>query len=183
MQGFPSLRKLKENKEGIYSGNRIHSDVKVMGTFRLILKSRLILDLKNIFYVPSFSRSLISISRVYNIDYGLLFDENSFSILKNKVSIGGGILVNGLYRIDLIPSFELNYLSIHVDFGIKMIKIDEDSSMLYNRKFYHISIERIKRFMNDKVLNTLDFIDFGTYVDCIKEKQTTKTTKGSTRSL
>ncbi|KAL6311169.1 hypothetical protein AAG906_000912 [Vitis piasezkii] len=35
----------------------------------------------------------------------------------------------------------------------------------------HISIDRIKRLVNDdEVLSTLDFIDFETCVDCIKEK-------------
>ncbi|KAL6315625.1 hypothetical protein AAG906_003728 [Vitis piasezkii] len=47
----------------------------------------------------------------------------------------------------------------------------------------HISIDRIKRFVNDdEVLSTLDFIDFETCVDCIKEKQTNKLKKGATRS-
>jgi hypothetical protein len=32
----------------------MHYDFKVVGTFRLILKSELILDLENIIYVPSF---------------------------------------------------------------------------------------------------------------------------------
>jgi hypothetical protein len=36
--------------------------------------------------------------------------------------------------------------------------------------------------VNDEVLKTLDFTDFGTYVDCIKGKKTNKTTKGARRS-
>jgi hypothetical protein len=43
----------------------------------------------------------------------------------------------------------------------------------------HISIERIKRLVSDGVLQTLDFTNFGTCVDCIKGKQTNKTTKGA----
>jgi hypothetical protein len=46
----------------------------------------------------------------------------------------------------------------------------------------HISIEIIKRLVNDGVLKTLNFTDFGTCVDCIKGKQTNKTTKGAKRS-
>jgi hypothetical protein len=73
MQDFPSLRKLKGNEEGIYSGNQMRSKVKAIGTFRLVLKFRLILNLKNIFYILSFSRNLILVSRVYNIGYGFFF--------------------------------------------------------------------------------------------------------------
>ena len=36
--------------------------------------------------------------------------------------------------------------------------------------------------MNEGVLNTLDFTDFETYLDCIKGKQTNKLRKGATRS-
>jgi hypothetical protein len=125
---------------------------------------------------------LISISKVYNVDY-VFFYENIFSILKNKNFIGGGTLINGLYRIDLNPTFELNYVSIHVDFGIKRSKIDEDSSMLWNTKLGHISIERIKRLVNYEVLNTFNFTDFSTCVNYIKGNQTNKTTKGVTRNL
>ncbi|EOY03851.1 Uncharacterized protein TCM_019054 [Theobroma cacao] len=45
-----------------------------------------------------------------------------------------------------------------------------------------MSDERIKRLVNDKVLNTLDFTDFDAYVDYIKGKQTNKTKKGAKRS-
>ncbi|RVW62445.1 Retrovirus-related Pol polyprotein from transposon TNT 1-94 [Vitis vinifera] len=46
----------------------------------------------------------------------------------------------------------------------------------------HISIDRIKRLVNDGVLSTLDFTDFETCVDCIKGKQTNKSKRGATRS-
>jgi hypothetical protein len=41
----------------------MRSKIEVVGTFRLVLKFGLILDLENVFYVPSFSWNLISISR------------------------------------------------------------------------------------------------------------------------
>ena len=49
--------------------------------------------------------------------------------------------------------------------------------------FCNISIERIKRLVNDRVLNTLNFTNFDTCVDCIKGKQTNKRNKGAQRSL
>ena len=54
--------------------------------------------------------------------------------------------------------------------------------MLWYRRLGHISIQRIKRLINDGVLSTLDFTDFETCVDCIKGKQTNKSKKGATRS-
>jgi hypothetical protein len=61
----------------------MYFEVEAMRTFRLILKFRFSLDLKNIFYVPSFSRNFISILKYYNISYGFSFNWNIFSILKN----------------------------------------------------------------------------------------------------
>ena len=43
-------------------------------------------------------------------------------------------------------------------------------------------MQRIKRLVNDRVLNTLDFTDFDTCVDYIKGKQTNKSKKGAKRS-
>lgn len=54
--------------------------------------------------------------------------------------------------------------------------------MLWHRRLGHISIERIKKLVNDGVLSTLDYLDFETCIDCIKGKQTNKSKKGATRS-
>ena len=64
MQGFLNLRKPEANKEFIYSGNQMSSKVEGVGTFRLVLKSGFYLDLKDTFYIPSFSRNLVSVTRL-----------------------------------------------------------------------------------------------------------------------
>ena len=51
---------------------------------------------------------------------------------------------------------------MHVHTGTKRCVINEDSSKLWHRRLGHISIERIKRLVNEGVLNTLDFTDFET---------------------
>ncbi|RVW57957.1 Retrovirus-related Pol polyprotein from transposon TNT 1-94 [Vitis vinifera] len=65
---------------------------------------------------------------------------------------------------------------------VAQLKKLEDSSTLWHRRLGHISIDRIKRLVNDGVLSTLDFTDFETCVDCIKGKQTNKSKRGATRS-
>jgi hypothetical protein len=114
-------------------------------TFRLVLKFRLALNLKIFFYVPSFSKNFILFSKLYNVGYRFFYNGNIFSILKNKFSISGRALIDGLCKIDLGPSFELNYLSMHVYYGIKKSKIDENLFILRQKRLGCISIERIKR--------------------------------------
>ena len=95
-------------------------------------------------------------------------------------SIGCGQLVDGLYSIEFIS--DATYNSMHVSVGLKRCIVNEESSMLWHRRLGHISIERIKRLVNEGVLSTLDFADFETCVDCIKGKQTNKSKKGAKRS-
>lgn len=71
------------------------------------------------------------------------------------------------------------YSSLNVRTGIKRCNINENSSMIWHWRLGHISIERVKRLVKDVVLNTLDFVDFETCVDCIKGKHTNMSKKGS----
>ena len=94
--------------------------------------------------------------------------------------VGNAILSDGLYCIFL--QNDTTYNSLHVQTSIKRCVVNEDSSTLWHRRLGHISIDRIKRLVNDRVLSTLNFTDFETCVDCIKGKQTNKSKKGATRS-
>ncbi|KAL4284856.1 hypothetical protein GQ457_16G014820 [Hibiscus cannabinus] len=94
--------------------------------------------------------------------------------------VGNGVLCDGLYSIDLQNN--ITHTVVHIQTGTKRCVISEDSSTLWHQRLGHISIERIKRLVNDGVINTLDFIDFDTCVDCIKGKQTNKSKKGAKRS-
>lgn len=54
--------------------------------------------------------------------------------------------------------------------------------MLWHKRLGHICTERIKWLVKEEILKDLDFTNFGTCVECIKGKQTNKTTKGAKRS-
>ena len=68
---------------------------------------------------------------------------------------------------------------MHVTVGLKRCVLNEESFMLWHRRLGHISIERIKKLVNDEVLSTLDFADFETCVNCIKGKQTNQSKNGA----
>ena len=53
--------------------------------------------------------------------------------------------------------------------------------MLWHRRLGHISIERMKKLVNDGVLSTSDFADFETCVNFMKGKQTNKSKRGEKR--
>ena len=65
---------------------------------------------------------------------------------------------------------------------LNLISWIKKSSKLWHKRLEHISIERIKRLVNDGVLKTFDFTNFSNYVDCIKGKQSNKTKKNAKRN-
>ena len=156
------------------------SRVEAIGTCSLVLSSGFILELEKTFYVPSFSRNLISISRLVPLGFSFSFSDSSFSLSNKSKVIGYGTLFDGLFHIQLQNDFTYN--SMYVTAGLKRCVMNEESSMLWHRRLGHISIERIKKLVNDEVLSTLDFANFETCVNYIKGKQTNKSKKGAKRS-
>ena len=78
-------------------------------------------------------------------------------INKSRI-IGSSALLDGLYFIELQNDATYNY--IHVTARLKQCVVNEESSMLWHRRLGHISIERIKRLVNEGVLSALDFVNF-----------------------
>ncbi|KAL0313497.1 UNVERIFIED_CONTAM: hypothetical protein Sradi_5749000 [Sesamum radiatum] len=177
LQGLENLRKPVESECYIYSGNKMGSRVKAIGTCRLVLNSGFVLVLEKTFYIPNFSKNLISVSRLVPYGYSFKFGDD-ITLFYNNHLVGNGTLSNGLYHINL-QSAALYTLHVFANAGIKRCVMNEDSSVLWHRRLGHISIERIKKLVNDGVLNTLDFTDFDTCVDCIKGKQTNVSKKGA----
>ena len=156
------------------------SRVEAISICSLVLSSGFILELEKTFYVPSFSRNLISISRLVPLGFSFNFTDSGFSLSNKSKVIGYGALSDGLFHIQLHN--DVNYNSMHVTIGLKRCVMNEKSSMLWHRRLGHISIERMKKLVNDRVLSTLDFTDFETCVDCIKGKQTNKSKRCAKRS-
>ena len=82
MQGFLNQRKPTESERSICSGNRISSHVEAIVTYRLVLRSGFVLDLERNFFVPSFSRNLISVLRLLPYGFSFKFVGISFHLIK-----------------------------------------------------------------------------------------------------
>ena len=102
------------SEQCIYSGNKMCSHVKVVGTCSLFLSSGFILNLEKTFYVPSFSRNLISISRIVPLGYSFSFYETSFSLFYKSNLVRNGTLSNGLFSINLKNDTTNNTMHVHI---------------------------------------------------------------------
>ena len=163
------------SEQSILSRNKMGSHVEAIGTCHLVLSSGFVLKLEKTFYVPSFSRNLISVSRLVPFGFSFTFSDKSFNLYNKSECVGNGILSDGLYCLNLQNNTAYNTMHVHA--GNKRCVMNENSSTLWRRRLGHISIDRIRRLVNDGVLNTLDFTDFDTCVDCIKGKHTSKSKK------
>ena len=124
---------------------------------------------------------LISISRLIPLGFSFNFTDLGFSLSNKSKVIGYGALSDGLFHIQLHN--DVTYIYMHVIAGLKRCVMNEKSSMLWHWRLGHISIERMKKLVNDGVLSALDFADFKTCVNCIKGKQTNKSKRGAKRSI
>ncbi|KAJ0102106.1 hypothetical protein Patl1_04772 [Pistacia atlantica] len=95
MQGFLTIRTTSPNENFVFMGNRIKALVKGMGTYCLILNTDHNLDLLETLYVPSISCNLVSLSKLDISGFIIRFGERCFSLYKNTIFIGSGILSEG----------------------------------------------------------------------------------------
>ena len=155
--------------------------VEAIGTFRLLLKTGVYLDLKKTYIVPSFRRNLISIFVLDKSGYYCSFGNLKFRLSLNSNVIGTGSLFvhDNLYLLDTVASFyETLYTSIR---GTKRKLTNKNSVMLWNKRLGHLSKQRIQRLVSDEILDSLDMTDFQVCIECIKGKQIEKRKLGANR--
>jgi len=170
MQGFLTTQTISQNEKFILMGNRAKVQVEAIGTYRLVLDTGHHLDLFQTFYVPSVSRNLVSISKLDKAGYSFNFGNGCFSLFKQNLFLGSGILCDGLYKLKLDTFFAETLLTVHHNVGTKRGLSNETSAYLWHKYLGHISKERIERLVKNDILPDLDFIDLGICVECIKEK-------------
>ena len=102
----------------------------------------------------------MSLSKLDVVGYSVLFSCGKLNLMYNSISVGHGILCDGLYKISLNDEFAQSLLTLHSNVGSKRGLIDEKSSILWHRRLGHISRDRIERLVKNGILDNLDFTDF-----------------------
>ena len=103
-----------------------------------------------------------------------------FSLFSKSKVVGTGILIDGLYKLNLHASYSE---SLYVNnLGTKRTLIKENSYSLWHRRLGRISKERIQTLVSSGAIGPLDYSDLGVCTDCIKGKQTNIRKFGTRRS-
>ena len=114
--------------------------------------------------------------------YSCSFGNGKMSFFQYSNMVGTSSLVDNLYKLD-INVLHINE-SLHAsDCGTKRKLTYENSSMLWHKRLGHISKQRIQRLVPEGILDSLNFSNLKSCIECIKGKQTNIRKIGANRSL
>src|SRR5262249_46745414 len=163
LQMLANKRRLGKKEVEMRMGNGALVCAKAVGTARLTLPSRHILELKNCYYVPDIVKNIISVSRLSDTSYTLTTTANGCSILFNGLSVAYGHLVNGLYVLDTLS----DVLQVTRTNSNEM-----NPSYLWHCRLGHIGEKRISHLHSSGYLNSFEYKPFDTCERCIMGKMT-----------
>ena len=135
--------------------NAVQADVEAVGDVHLELDTGFILVLKDVFYVPSLQRNLISVSRLDDDGYICLFGDRKCLIECNNTLVTIAFKRNDLYLLSLRESVnsvcnENANVSSSTIAHRKQKRTHDASSKLWHCRLDHISRGRIERLVKNR---------------------------------
>jgi hypothetical protein len=130
--------------------------------------------LRDVLFVPSLHRNLISISRLDKNSFECYFAHGKCAIWFKDACVGTALLHNELYLLSLREKVHyvcnVNEQTFLSNKEQKKRKRTHDSSKLWHCRLCHISRGRIKNLVKNDILPPLQFSDIEQCIDCIKGK-------------
>jgi hypothetical protein len=190
LQGFSSTRSTERRESSIEVANGVQAEVEAVGDVSLELVDGFILLLRDVFYVPSLNRNLISISCLDKDGFECHFGHGQCAIWCNNDYVGTAYLHDELCLLPLCEKVNsVCDVNVHVandsesDNVQKKRKRTHDTSLkLWHYRLGHISRGRIESLIKNEILPPLEFYDLEQCVDCIKVKYVKQIKKGAKRS-
>ena len=151
LQGFRKTRTTLRSERHIKVANGVQAEVEAIGDVSLELVNGFMLVLRDVLFVSSLQRNLISVSRMDTDGYGCHFENGKCQILFNNVCVGDAVLHNELYLLSLhhkVPSMcdaNVNVIaSLSVNANRKRKRTQVESSKLWHCHLGHISRGELK---------------------------------------
>ncbi|XP_074347449.1 uncharacterized protein LOC141686306 [Apium graveolens] len=141
MQGRMWSRKPTNIERFIYVSDDNKFLVESVGTFGLLLKTGVYLDLFETFVAPSFRRNLISISCLNKYGYTCSFGNHKVCFSLNSNVVATISLIDNLYMLDNVA---FNNEILHSSARGTKHKLTENSAMLWHKRLGHISNREFK---------------------------------------
>jgi hypothetical protein len=152
----------KEEKERLKLQMECKSMLKPLEFFSLELNNDFVLRLKEVLYVPSLCRNLISVSKLDDDGFNCHFGNGKCKIFVNDECVGLAFRQDKLYLLSLTENMnnvcdENMNDSPSTNVSKKQKRIDNVSSKLWHCRLGHISRGRIERLVKESILPHLEF--------------------------
>jgi hypothetical protein len=173
---------MQRRERCIKVANGVQADVEVVGDLSLELVDGFVLLLRDVLYVPTLQRNLISVLCLDNDGYDCHFGNGKCKIMFNNACIGLAFLQGELYLLSLRENVnsvcDVNEnVSSSKNINRKRKRTHHASSKLWHCRLGHISRGRIERLVKNEILPPLEFSDLEQCIECIKGKYVKKINK------
>jgi hypothetical protein len=179
---------MQRSERHVKVANGVQADVEAVGDVSLELADGYILSLRDILFVPSLQRNLISVSCLDNDGFDCHFEDGKCEILCNNECVGLAFQKEDLYLLSLYENVNSVYdanenVSSFVNANRKQKRTQDASSKLWHCRLGHISRGRIERLIKNEILPPLEFSNLEQCRECIKGKYIKKIKKDAKRSI
>ena len=161
------MRTTQRRERHVKVVNGVRADVEAIGDLSLELADGFTLLLRDVLYVPSLQRNLISVSCLDNDGYDCHFGNGKCKITFNNACVGLAILQNELYLLSLRDDVNVVYddgnvacdnvnVSSSADVNRKRKRAHDTLSKLWHYRLGHILRGRIERLVKNDILPPLE---------------------------
>ncbi|KAJ0522562.1 putative RNA-directed DNA polymerase [Helianthus annuus] len=171
LQGLKRIRKLKQGDLELHVGNGQKVAVKAVGEFVLELPSGLFITLDNVFYVPSLTKNIISVSALREQGFNYAFDivNGNISAFLNGVFYFEAKPHNGVYEIDTSNNRSNN---IVCSLSSKRVKTSFNQTYRWHCRLGHININRMRKLQTAGILESTGQETYDLCECCLSGKMT-----------
>jgi transposase InsO family protein len=167
VQALKSRRQLEKGEVQLRVGNGTCIFAMAVGNVEITLSSGFVLELKDVYVVPSITRNIISISCLDLDGFNVAIKNKCCTLFRNDVCYGVAHLMNGLYVLDT------NEHVLSVERDKKKRKFSHESTtLMWHCRLGHINEKRIKRLQNVGLLDQFVFEPIDTCESCLMGKMT-----------
>ncbi|KAL0409642.1 UNVERIFIED_CONTAM: Transposon Ty2-B Gag-Pol polyprotein [Sesamum radiatum] len=159
-------RKLSKDEMILRLGDGKAVAAEAAGSLRLVVSSHIRIDLKDVYFVPSMVKNIISILMFDSEGFKFLINKSCFYLVFDDVYHLLGTLVNGLY---ILQQSNLIMTAQH-----KRKPDNHENTQIWHARLGHISKDRIRRLVDSNSLEIDNLDHLPTCEPCLKGKMTKK---------
>jgi transposase InsO family protein len=167
VQALRDRRSLAKGEVVLKVGNGSSISAVTVGSLDLHLSSGLVLNLKNVYHVPSVFRNIISVSCLDAEGFCFEINNSCMVIRKDGLFYANAFISNGLYLLDV--NDDKHVLNVNN----KRLKSSQSAeTLLWHHRLGHINEKRMKKLQQTNLLDSFGDIAIGTCESCLTGKMT-----------